>query len=111
MSIDAIKNFENRVWQVFRAMGDGRRCSVVALSHGRTISLGDFWYEPIRVVAKLIERGLVEEDTEAVIKQPAISKSLFRLTGDGRLFYERLCDLSLEEGGRAFVGRFHPYLH
>lgn len=119
MSLDGIKNCESRVWQVLRDICNGWKCGLVTPSRGQTVSLvppkelklkiADR-LEGMRVLSKLIERGLAEEDVDAVINNPAIVQRVSRPTDKGKSLCKELSVMDGENQEDAFVGRFHPYL-
>ena len=96
-SLDATRNLENHLRQIFFAIGNGRTAEIVEESGGSIASLGNFWYPTMSKIRKLIERGLLEPST-------------LRLTSAGERFYVDHRGLSNEEIEYAWLSKFQPIL-
>jgi hypothetical protein len=71
-SLDATWNLEDRLRQIFLALGRGRTAETIEVS-GQTVSLGNFWYENTSRIRELIDRGLLEPNTFQLTQRANVS--------------------------------------
>jgi hypothetical protein len=95
-SLDATRNLEDRLRQIFLALGRGRTAKVIEVS-SQTASLGNLWYENMSRITKLINRGLLAPNT-------------LQLTPAGKRLYAVHSGLSHQESEYEWVSKFQPHL-